>query len=294
MRRAEKPSSWPLQAFWAVSVAAACAGQFVPHRRQLGLRLQQFHGLRRGRVAQDEDAAVGVELQAPRGDPLGERRRVDHAAQREGGVRVDAQAVRDHVVAGRAAARLLEDGALGAGLELGELGDLAAEDQQAGPGAELLLDERAAAVGEEVASGAAGEAEHGADGERRAEGDVAGEAAEADRRGDFLLVVGEGQHALDLREGVDVGRVGQAVEQEPATDVRVEARGRDLLLGLVGDRLRPLQLERAAELEVFGKRRPVFGAFGLAGRVRGERPFGDHRRDLRLGEGAAGFVADEE
>ena len=43
---------------------------------ELRLGLQQVGGLRRRSVAQDGDAAVGVELQAPGGDALGQRRSV--------------------------------------------------------------------------------------------------------------------------------------------------------------------------------------------------------------------------
>ena len=121
-----------------------------------GLGPQQFGGPGGGCVTQDVEPAVGVERQSPDSDFPPQWRGVDLTAQREGRVRVDLQATGNHVEAGRAAARLLENGAFGAGLNLGELAELAPEYREARPCADLFLDGETAAESEGVAPEASG------------------------------------------------------------------------------------------------------------------------------------------
>ena len=105
---------------------------------------------------QDVDPAVVVEFESPASDLPGQRGGVDLTAQREGRVRVDVQATGNHVEAGRAAERLLEDGAFGTGLDFGELAELAPEYREARPGVEFFLHEESAAESEGVAPEASG------------------------------------------------------------------------------------------------------------------------------------------
>ena len=107
-------------------------------------------------------------------------------------------------------------------------------------------------------------------------------------------MISEGEHRLDLREGVDVGRFGQSVEQEASPRVGVKSRGGDLIFDFRGHGFRPPQLEGATEFEMVSERHPIRRPFGRAEHVRRQSFFSNHRHNLGFGQRSAGFVTDEE